>query len=178
MESPKNNLIQHTNNPQPKRTPRYSPDAIHTGNLASFRGSDLYFDPELEPSMTHQSFASECDINNIINQYEVTGFLNHTNPLPPMQGDFSEYGPGTDFLSAQNYLVEAQASFDALPAKIRARFQNNPAELLNFLEDPENRSDAIKLGLLNPEAESPPAVLPEASKPKKSAPAPQPEPDA
>jgi hypothetical protein len=37
----------------------------------------------------------------------------------------------------------------ALPADLRARFSNNPEELINFLDNPENKDEAIRLGLLD-----------------------------
>lgn len=157
-----------TNLEKPKYKDHYDPHLIRTAYMPSFRGSDLFFDPNVEPSFTLQQHKDECDINNIIAQYEVTGLLHHTNPLAPMQGDFSEFGPGIDFIAAQNFLVEAQASFDALPAKVRARFQNNPAELLTFLEDPENEIEARKLGLLNPLPETQPNPVLAPSDGKKS----------
>ena len=43
----------------------------------------------------------------------------------------------------------------ALPAHLRARFENDPAQLIDFLGDENNRSEAEKLGLLEvPKAES------------------------
>lgn len=172
-------LFKPVQNPKPNyQSSRYKPEDIRTSNLASYRGSDLFFDPNVLPSLTQQSFKAECDINTIIAQYEATGFIHHSNPNKPLQGDFSEFGPGTDFLSAQKYLVEAQASFDSLPAKVRARFHNNPAELLEFLEDSQNESEARRLGLLNPLPEKQPEALPEASQGKKTAPAPESETDA
>jgi len=39
-------------------------------------------------------------------------------------------------------------SFRELPAEIRNRFRNDPEELLRFTENPQNRDEAIKLGLI------------------------------
>ena len=38
--------------------------------------------------------------------------------------------------------------FDNLPSDVRNRFNNNPAQLLDFVADPENKEEAIELGLL------------------------------
>ena len=42
-----------------------------------------------------------------------------------------------------------------LDPKIRLRFQNNAADMLNFLNNPENRAEAEQLGLLNPKIVNP-----------------------
>ena len=79
------------------------------------------------PSLTQQQFKEEADINNIIASYNTTGLL--TNPLvqsarQPMFGDFSICHKIT--CSYKNQLLQAQADFMDLPAKIRQRFNNNP----------------------------------------------------
>jgi phage internal scaffolding protein len=46
--------------------------------------------------------------------------------------------------------MAAEDEFDALPAQIRARFENEPANLIDFLSNEQNRDEAEKLGLVNP----------------------------
>ena len=60
-------------------------------------------------------------------------------------GDFSGIG---DYHTALNRVIAAQDEFEALPAQIRARFNNDPAELIEFLEDDKNRPEAETLGLV------------------------------
>lgn len=97
------------------------------------------------PTMTQQHFKDECDINSIISRYNVTGYLPESDK--PMQyGDFTNV---SDFMTAQNIIIEAQERFDALPSDVRKRFDNNPANLLEFMQDDSNREEAIKLGLIN-----------------------------
>ncbi len=108
------------------------------------------------PGRTKQSFLDECDINFIMNKWKRSGELPPGNPRPPSYGDFSNVD---DYLQAQNAIAEADQAFGALPSWIRARFQNDPAELLAFIEDPRNQAEADKLGLTKPpppEAESTP----------------------
>ena len=62
----------------------------------------------------------------------------------PSYGDFSSV---LEFQQAQNILIEAQDAFDALPASLRKRFDNDPAVMLEFIENPDNREEAEKLGL-------------------------------
>lgn len=99
-----------------------------------------------DASLTQQHFKDETDINNILKQFNITGLL-PTSPISPRYGDFSGI---TDYHSAINAVMAAEEEFDALPAQIRARFDNEPANLIDFLSDENNRAEAIKLGLVNP----------------------------
>lgn len=123
------------------------------------RSADVYTDPELAPSLTQQQFAKECDINVIVKQNAETGLISHVNSRP---AQFADLGDGMDYQAHQNYLIEADAAFMGLPAEVRARFDNNPAKLLDFLQDDKNVDEARELGLLNPLPETPPAPAPEA----------------
>lgn len=115
---------------------------IRTPNMLPDRSADVVF--EEDTSMTQQQFLRECDINVIVEQNAKTGFISHVNPVPASWGDF---GDSTDFHSAQNYLIEANQAFMSLDAHVRARFANDPAQLLDFLSRPENGDEAVKLGL-------------------------------
>jgi len=95
-------------------------------------------------SRTQQHFRDECDINTILTKFNVTGVLPE-NPLPPRYGDFSDIG---DYHSALNAVRLAATEFALLPAALRARFDNDPASLLDFLAVEANRSEAIDLGLI------------------------------
>ena len=99
-----------------------------------------------EPSMAQQHFKDECDVNNILRKYETTGLITHVANGMPSYGDFSSV---PDYQHAQNLLIEAQEYFDALPASLRKRFDNDPFVMLQFLEDPDNREEAENLGLVN-----------------------------
>jgi phage internal scaffolding protein len=48
-----------------------------------------------------------------------------------------------------NALIAAETEFAALPAQIRIKFANDPSNLVQFLDNPENRAEAEKLGLVN-----------------------------
>jgi phage internal scaffolding protein len=98
-------------------------------------------------TLTQQHFKDECDINNILRQFNVTGLLPEA-PLSPRYGDFTGIG---DYHSALNQVIAAEDEFMRLPAQIRSRFENDPAKLIDFLEKSENKDEAIKLGLVNPD---------------------------
>ena len=100
-----------------------------------------------DATLTQQHFKDECDINNILRQFNVTGLLPEST-LSPRYGDFTGIG---DYHTALNRVIAAEAEFMALPAQIRSRFDNDPANLINFLDNEENKQEAIALGLLNAE---------------------------
>lgn len=107
-----------------------------------------------KPSRTKQSFREECDINKLMARYAKIG----VSPfLPP---DFSKFGDFTnppEYQDALNRVISANQMFEALPARIRERFLNDPAKFLAFVSDPKNTDEARVLGILNP---SPPAEPP------------------
>jgi phage internal scaffolding protein len=98
-----------------------------------------------EPTLTQQSFAEEVDINFIANRYGLTGEMPQVLDMPAY-GDFTGI---FDFQTAQNAVIEAQRQFMTLPAKLRTRFDNDPQKLLTFLEDPDNKEEAMFLGIIS-----------------------------
>lgn len=96
------------------------------------------------PTMTKQSFKDECDINLIMKRYSKSGVLNHLNKY---EGRYGDFGDGLDFQSAMGHVIKAQDMFDELPAHVRKRFANSPAEFLDFVSDPVNSEEMVKLGL-------------------------------
>lgn len=98
-----------------------------------------------EKGRTHQSFKEECDINVVVAMHQRTGSLQHVNVGTPTYGDYSEVG---SYQEALDTVIAAQDAFMALPAKVRTRMGNNPAVLLEFLANPDNKAEAQKLGLV------------------------------
>lgn len=97
-----------------------------------------------DPSLAQQNFKDESDINYIVRQFGLTGEL-PGQTLSPQYGDFTGV---LDYHSAVNAVLAAQDEFMDLPAQMRARFDNDPARLIDFLQNEENREEAIKLGLV------------------------------
>lgn len=98
------------------------------------------------PSMTKQSFTDECNIHNILRKYQATGLIEHQNRFA---GDYGDYINVQDYQASLNAVNEARATFEALPANVRARCNNDPAVFLSFVADPSNRQEMFKLGLLS-----------------------------
>lgn len=105
---------------------------------------------------THQEFKDECDINSIMRRYSATGVMPSPwkSPPEPIWGDLASV---PEFMEAQQLLITARESFADLPSKVRTRFNNDPSQLLAFVQDPKNLDEARALGLANP-APVPPVV--------------------
>jgi phage internal scaffolding protein len=99
-----------------------------------------------EPSLTVQSPAEDCDLNVLVKRFGIDV------PLPPPAVfDPAYYGDVTDtpdLRTALDNIRLAQERFLALPARLRERFANSPAQLWDFVNDPENADEAVRLGLL------------------------------
>lgn len=130
----------------------------------------------LDESRAKQAFKDECDINTLVERFGL-GYEMPRGLRIPRYGDFSEV---TDYHSAANALAAARESFDALPAHVRARFQNDPGAFVDFCSDDANEAEMLKMGLIEPlpkdnqvvtksEVPAPgpaPGVTPDASAPK------------
>lgn len=111
---------------------------------------EIVCDPKKEPG-ARQSEKESCDINVIVSQF------NRTNLLPavalgPMYEDVSSM---PDYRSALDAVNAANALFMGLPAAVRKRFGNDPAEFLDFTSNPENRDEMVTMGLIAAEPAPP-----------------------
>lgn len=113
-----------------------------TGLVADSKTGELV----KEPSMTKQSFVAECDINNIVKDFTTHGMVTHINEKAA-QGAFIDLPDQIDYQASLEIARSAQQAFDALPAQIRKRFDNDPAKFLDFMHDPKSQDEAIALGL-------------------------------
>ena len=97
-----------------------------------------------EPSKTLQSAAAECDIYNIINQFQTTGIVTHVASGIPQYADVSEV---PDYQSALEIIMNAEEQFASLPSNVRREFDNDPGKLLEFIQNPDNYERGVELGL-------------------------------
>lgn len=97
-------------------------------------------------TMVQTHFMDECDINQIIAKAR-RGIVPQVffTQKSPWFGDFSN---GLSYHDMQNVLIDTEKAFMELPAKVRERFKNDPAALVAFLDNEDNRDEAIKLGLI------------------------------
>lgn len=133
---------------------------------SAYRPHDRVVFHSSRPGRTRQEFAQECDINVIMRRYAKSGVLPGTQ-RPLKYGDFSEV---PDFMTAMNVINEAAAAFAALPALVRRRFDNDPGEFIQFVQNPENLEECRRLGLA--EVPQAPPKTPEAPPPVVAAPPP------
>ncbi|WNK14882.1 MAG: internal scaffolding protein [Microvirus sp.] len=103
-----------------------------------------------------QQFIAECDINTILSRYKQTGILPETRNASPQYLDATAY----DYQQAMDVVAEAQSLFYNMPSAIRARFDNDPAQLLEFVHNPRNLDESIAMGFIDPTKLPPPTAAP------------------
>ncbi len=97
-----------------------------------------------------QSFKDECDINNIMAKYQKTGAIDHFSKHAPRY----EFASSNDFAESMRIVTKAQEMFAELPSSIRSKFNNEPEQFLEFVQNPDNLSEMETLGLTTKRPES------------------------
>lgn len=125
---------------------------------------------KLDPgSKVEKHHRDNCNINNIMRKYHATGQL----PQFSNRAIYGDFTSATDFHDAQNRIIQAKENFLMLPSEIRGQFENDPGRMIDFLQDPENRAEAVEMGLLEAlpplRAEKPETAPEPAEEPKKKA---------
>lgn len=112
------------------------------------------------PSKTEQHHKNEVNINQIVARYRKTGIM----PRVPQGARYGDFTQVNDYHQAVQAVRDVETAFMSLPSSLRKRFENDPGQLVQFLDNPENRAEAEELGLLEREAASqePQEVPPEA----------------
>lgn len=94
------------------------------------------------------SFVRFTDMNGIVERYRLTGVLGDPLMAPKREPKYVDASLAPrDFMEAQARVDGARAAFAALPAAVRRRFDESPASMLAFIQDPANADEAVKLGL-------------------------------
>lgn len=100
------------------------------------------------PSLTKQSFKDECDINMIMKRFKRAMGVDYLSRYQGyVSGEFGDFSQVTDYRTALEQIARAGDVFMALPAKVRAEFQNDPAMFLDFCQNPSNADRLVELGL-------------------------------
>lgn len=107
--------------------------------------------PDNGKSMTRQSHAAECDINNIMKRFQKDGVVTHFNKHGEQYGDIT----GQDFTSAMQTIAKGRSMFEELPSSARERFNHDPAVFLEFVNNPKNHPEMVELGLAKGLLENP-----------------------
>lgn len=109
-------------------------------------------DVSAEPSLTRQSSKAECDLNLIIRRHGIVP------PNPSAAQGFVDVSMVGDYFDCVQTVARAQQAFDALPAKVRKRFDNDPSIMLMSVDaavgDPKGHAalveELVQLDLLAP----------------------------
>lgn len=102
-----------------------------------------------DKSLAQQNQKLEADINEIVRRFGLTGQLPVNNRIP-IEADFDDI---LTYQDAMNAVRAADENFAALPADIRARFNNDPAQYISFCTSSDaqgnltNLPELRKLGL-------------------------------
>jgi len=103
-------------------------------------------------SLTQQHFQEECDILNIIKRHDRNGIIEHVQRGQARYGDFSEV---QDYREALDLVKDAQSEFMSVPSDIRKQFDNDPGKFYEFVSNPDNKDELLKMGFID---QSQPAV--------------------
>jgi len=107
------------------------------------------------PSKVQQHHADSADVTKIVQRHmklpiaqRSAGIAPHGN-RQPIFGDFSGY----DYHAMMNKVTQIDQVFMRLPSRVRNRFRNRPELVIQFISDPANAKEALKMGLIHdPEA--------------------------
>ena len=105
-----------------------------------------------EPTMTQQQFKEEADINNIMRKYGADPVA--FNALTRKGGIYADFSNIKDYHGMLQEVEDAKAAFAALPAQMRSRFNNDPGQLIEFLQDSKNYDEGVELGLFEPKKQN------------------------
>lgn len=94
---------------------------------------------------TVQSQVSETDINAMSAKYLKSRMAGNPQGRKPM---FIEV-PSASFHEMMNKVARIRQDFERLSAKLRRRFMDDPGVMLAFVENPDNREECVKLGLID-----------------------------
>ena len=114
----------------------------------------------VKPSRTVQSEADICDLNRIMDRYSLPEAFAFARSVPEtreaLYGDFSTL---EDYQTSIAVVRKAEEDFANLPSNIRAYFDNNPVNMLQFIQEPDkNYEEGVRLGLFKPKDVEPTKV--------------------
>lgn len=95
-----------------------------------------------DPSLARQSEKDAADVNKIVARFEKTGLL----PQVDVIGEYLDVSEVGDYREALDRVERANRVFMQMPAKARARFDNDPARFVDEVQwlRPE---ELVELGL-------------------------------
>lgn len=109
----------------------------------------------MRKSKVQQAPAQVQDINTIVNRHlGVPGrsLASIGDPAATRKPQFIDL-PSESYHDMMNKVASIDLAFGSLGSRLRSRFKNDPYQLLRWVEVPENRLEAISLGLITPTLE-------------------------
>lgn len=97
-----------------------------------------------EPSMTRQADKDSADINKIVKRFEREGIM----PMERREGAYLDVSMVGDYREALEQVRLANEYFVTLPAASRAMFENDPAKLLDAVNDPDQLQLLVDAGVV------------------------------
>lgn len=118
-----------------------------------------------ENPKTEQHHRDHVSTQFIMNKAAKTGMMQHVRQEAPT---YSELPPRMHYQDAMNLIAAARSTFESIPAITREKFDNDPAQFLDFINNPENREQMLEMGFTDdhlpppePEPEPEPEPTPE-----------------
>lgn len=102
-------------------------------------------------SLTQQHMAADANINNVMSKHLKNarpGVPIGTNAINPREPRFLDIS-SMDYQTMLDRVCAADSQFESLPSRIRGRFRD-VGQMLRFVENPANRAQCIKWGIIDP----------------------------
>jgi phage internal scaffolding protein len=96
-----------------------------------------------EETLTQQHHKDEVDINNILRKFQKHGAIEHRNEYRGQYG----FATSTTLQEAMDTVIRAETMFNDLPADVRSKFNQDAGQFLDFVQNPENAKELVKMGL-------------------------------
>lgn len=103
-----------------------------------------------DPGKTQQSFKEDADINVIVKKFTQTGIIDNLAKQQPSYRDNSDL----TFTEAMYAVKDAETEFKKLPSEVRTHFENDAAQYLDAITDPERIAELSDLGLIEKAVET------------------------
>lgn len=92
-----------------------------------------------------QNFAQGSSVGDLVERHRLGAAISDPSATrQPIFGDFTSL----DFQRYQDTVIDVKRNFDKLPSKVRRKFNNDPYQLLRFVDDPANLAEAKELGII------------------------------
>lgn len=122
----------------------------------TIRNRVQYQQSDDEKILVEQNHKDEVDINNIVKKHG----MDLIAKTAAMQNFIYDDNPNNDFQETMNAIIQAEKSFSSIPSEIRKKFDNSPAQFMDFIHNSENQQQLVDWGLAQePEIIKPIEVL-------------------